>query len=114
MGRTVPNSLLWSVELHHPVDEPGRKTVAAAYPIHNLQLRRLARYLVELSHGTKQIVELPISKSQLASNLGTVSETLSRTLRKLSEDDLIKVAGKKVEILDFGRLEELAKKCKEG
>jgi len=50
----------------------------------------------------------------LASNLGTVSETLSRTLRKLSEDDLISVSGKKVEILDFDRLEELAEKCKEG
>lgn len=75
---------------------------------------RLARYLMVLSKGTKKVVELPISKSQLASNLGTVSETLSRTLRKLSEDDLITVAGKTVEILDFERLEELAEKSKEG
>lgn len=75
---------------------------------------RLARYLMELSRGTKPAVELPISKSQLASNLGTVSETLSRTLRKLSEDDLISVSGKTVEILDFDRLAELAEKCKEG
>ena len=75
---------------------------------------RLARYLMVLSKGIKESVELPISKSQLASNLGTVSETLSRTLRKLSEDDLISVSGKKVEILDFERLEELSEKCKEG
>ena len=75
---------------------------------------RLARYLMELSRGTKQTVELPISKSQLASNLGTVSETLSRTFRKLSEDELISVSGKKVEILDFNRLEQLSEKCKEG
>ncbi len=75
---------------------------------------RLARYLLELSQGQKLVVDLPISKSQLASNLGTVSETLSRTLRKLSEDDLIVVQGKKVEILDFARLESLAEKCKEG
>jgi CRP/FNR family transcriptional regulator len=75
---------------------------------------RLARYLMELSNGTKQKVELPISKTQLASNLGTVSETLSRTLRKLSDDDLIAVSGKTVEILDFERLEELSEKCKEG
>ena len=74
---------------------------------------RLARYLMVLSEGVKESLELPISKSQLASNLGTVSETLSRTLRKLSEDDLISVSGKKVEILDFDRLEELAEKCKE-
>lgn len=75
---------------------------------------RLAHYLMTLSGGTRQSVELPISKSQLASNLGTVSETLSRTFRKLSEDDLIAVSGKKVEILDFERLQELSEKCKEG
>lgn len=74
---------------------------------------RLASYLMDLSKGTKKMVELPISKSQLASNLGTVSETLSRTLRKLSDDDLITVSGKTFEILDFERLEELAEKCKE-
>ena len=75
---------------------------------------RLARYLIDLSRGRVQAFDLPISKSQLASNLGTVSETLSRTLRKLSEEDLIRVAGKSVRILDFDRLEELAEKCKEG
>ena len=75
---------------------------------------RLASYLLELSKGRRTSVELPISKSQLASNLGTVSETLSRTLRKLSDDDLIKVSGKRVEILDVDRLEELAERCKEG
>ena len=76
---------------------------------------RLARYLLELSSGGKKTtVTLPVSKSQLASNLGTVSETLSRTLRKLADDDLIKVNGKIFELLDMDRLEELASKCKEG
>ncbi|TLM69405.1 MAG: Crp/Fnr family transcriptional regulator [Deltaproteobacteria bacterium] len=75
---------------------------------------RLARYLLELAKGRRTTVELPISKSQLASNLGTVSETLSRTLRKLSDDDLIRVSGKRVEIVDVERLEELAERCKEG
>jgi CRP/FNR family transcriptional regulator len=75
---------------------------------------RLASYLLGLSKGKAGTVELPISKSQLASNLGTVSETLSRTLRKLADDDLIQVQGKRVEILDVERLEELAEKCKEG
>lgn len=75
---------------------------------------RLARYLLDLSKGRQASVELPISKSQLASNLGTVSETFSRTLRRLIDDDLIRVSGKRVEILDVARLEELAEKCKEG
>ncbi len=74
---------------------------------------RLARYLLNLSKGTKPVIELPISKSQLASNLGTVSETLSRSLRKMADDDLINVSGKTVKILDAERLEELAEKSKD-
>ena len=36
---------------------------------------RLARYLLNLAGDETDRVVLPISKSQLASNLGTVSET---------------------------------------
>ncbi|MCK5826339.1 MAG: Crp/Fnr family transcriptional regulator, partial [Desulfuromusa sp.] len=45
---------------------------------------RLARYLLSLDQSTSPSVSLPVSKTQLASNLGTTSETLSRTFRKLS------------------------------
>lgn len=75
---------------------------------------RLARYLLEVSAGKSGQVELPISKSQLASNLGTVSETLSRTFRKLADEELVQVDGKMFRILDVERLQELAEKCKEG
>jgi CRP/FNR family transcriptional regulator len=74
---------------------------------------RLARYLVELAGDERNVVDLPISKTQLASRLGTVSETLSRTLRKLSEDELIKVQGKTITILDHDRLEDLAESSRE-
>lgn len=73
---------------------------------------RLARYLLELA-GDETRVELPISKSQLASKLGTVSETLSRTLRKLSDEEIIAVRGKVIDILDCDRLEGLAEKYRE-
>lgn len=74
---------------------------------------RLARYLMEVSEGERENFELPISKSQLASHLGTVSETLSRTFRKLGDEDLIRVEGKMITIIDFERLDDLAEKCKE-
>lgn len=74
---------------------------------------RLARYLLELAGDEAETVELPISKSQLASNLGTVSETLSRTFRKLTDDAIIEVRGKMIDILDRDRLEDLAEKCRE-
>lgn len=74
---------------------------------------RLARYLLDLAGDEAGQVELPISKTQLASNLGTVSETLSRTFRKLSDDAIIEVRGKVIAILDRDRLEDLAEKYRE-
>jgi len=74
---------------------------------------RLARYLIEEAGDEGELVELPISKTQLASNLGTVSETLSRTFRKLADEAVIEVRGKVIAILDRDRLEDLAEKCRE-
>lgn len=74
---------------------------------------RLARYLLEVAGEEGARVELSISKSQLASNLGTVSETLSRTFRKLADDEMIEVRGKVIDILDRDRLERLAETFKE-
>ena len=74
---------------------------------------RLARYILSFSNETAASILLPVSKSQLASNLGTTSETLSRTFRKLSDDEVIRVQGKKIEILDSNRLFALAESYKE-
>lgn len=74
---------------------------------------RLAQYLLELGGDAKPQIDLPISKTQLASRLGTVSETLSRTFRKLSDEGIIRVSGKTIAILDVDRLIDLAEKCRE-
>lgn len=74
---------------------------------------RLARYLLDLAQGGELRVELPLSKSQLAVNLGTVSETLSRTFRKMVDDDLIRVQSRTIDILDAARLAALADRYKE-
>lgn len=74
---------------------------------------RLARYLFEIGAGERSQVILPFSKTQLASNLGTVSETLSRTFRKLTDEEMIRVQGKTIDILDADRLYDLAESCKD-
>lgn len=74
---------------------------------------RLARYLLDLAGDEEDVVALPIPKGQLASNLGTVSETLSRTFRKLSEEGVISVKGKEIAIEDRDRLEDLSESTKE-
>lgn len=77
-----------------------------ANQIENLSLKevpaRLADYLVYLSkeQGEKDVVELDISKGQLASLLGTIPETLSRIFAKMSEEGLIQVNGRHITLLD--------------
>lgn len=70
---------------------------------------RLARYLISVTSPSQASFSLPLSKSQLASTLGTTSETLSRTLRKLIDEEMIAVSGKEINILDTERLYELSK-----
>ena len=64
---------------------------------------RLASYLVDLSReqDTEEVVELNVSKTQLASLLGTIPETLSRIFLKMSEQQLIRVDGKRIRIRDL-------------
>ena len=82
--------------------------------IENLSLKdvsgRLATYLLLLSHqsANNRIVELAITKGQLAALMGTVPETLSRTLQKMSRDGLLIMDGPIITLLDRQRLQTLA------
>lgn len=72
---------------------------------------RLASYLLLLSQRGKgkSEVSLDISKSQLASLLGTIPETLSRILAKLTREGLIQLVGQRqIRLIDRRGLEELA------
>ena len=81
--------------------------------VENLSLKevpgRLASYLILLSeeqHTTT--VHLPISKSQLASLLGTIPETLSRIFSKMTAQGYIDVQGAQISIVDQQALEDLS------
>jgi CRP/FNR family transcriptional regulator len=53
-------------------------------------------------------IKLNISKNDLASYLGTIIETLSRTLKKLQNEEVITVEGRTIIIKDPERLKELS------
>ncbi|NNF98886.1 MAG: Crp/Fnr family transcriptional regulator [Desulfobacteraceae bacterium] len=82
--------------------------------IENLSLKevpgRLASYLLFLisEQGREDVVTLPISKGQLASLLGTIPETLSRILTKMSAQQLIRVNGREIILSDLPGLQELS------
>jgi len=83
-----------------------------ATQIENLSLKevpgRLASYLCylmdEQQRQDKVILDIP--KGQLASLLGTSSETLSRIFNKMTEEGMIRVEGKTISILDVQGLKE--------
>jgi CRP/FNR family transcriptional regulator len=81
--------------------------------IEQLSLRevpaRLANVLLELPAraGTDTVV-LKQTKRELAGQIGTIPETLSRALKKLSASGLIEVNGPEITILDPDGLAELA------
>lgn len=95
------------------------------------RLRHLSRHIEEISlkdvtkrvagfilkeHKTQNIgttknineIRLNISKNDLASYLGTIIETLSRTLKKLQNEQVITVEGRTIIINDPDRLKELS------
>jgi CRP/FNR family transcriptional regulator len=86
--------------------------------VENLSLKevpgRLASYLLYLSNeqDSEFRVSLPVSKGQLASLLGTIPETLSRILAKMSGKQLIQVEGSDIHLRDLMGLEALAENGK--
>jgi CRP/FNR family transcriptional regulator len=70
---------------------------------------RLAAYLLYLTtkKGESSEIELSITKAQLASLLGTIPETLSRILGKMTAQGLIETDGRVIRILDRESLREL-------
>jgi CRP/FNR family transcriptional regulator len=75
---------------------------------------RVAKYLIDLSLKSAKEgknpkeVDLDLSKNQLASKLGTISETLSRTLTKMKAKGIIDVKKNKILILNQEALRESA------
>jgi CRP/FNR family transcriptional regulator len=80
--------------------------------------QRLATYLLKLSSSDTNdpynrskptnFVTLDLTKSQLASILGTIPATLSRAFYYLSSEGLIAMNGSQIELLDRDRLQELS------
>jgi CRP/FNR family transcriptional regulator len=76
---------------------------------------RLASYLLReaeaegASGDAQPSLTLPLAKGSLASYLGTVHETLSRTFARLIKEEIVEVEGPRVTILDVARLRRLVK-----
>lgn len=72
---------------------------------------RLASHMLLLSEnqGSRQRISLKISKTHLASLIGTAPETLSRAFARLSSDGILSAEGQDIVIIDRTALEAVAK-----
>lgn len=69
---------------------------------------RIVSMVGENETCSRPIVTLVEKKTVLASQLGTIPETLSRSFARLSKEKVIAIDGARIEILDLKRLRELA------
>ncbi len=94
------------------MDELSRRLEKAENRIEDISLssvtKRVANALLELS-GDKREILLPMTKGDLASQLGMTQETLSRKLTTLQEEGLILLKGqRKIIIEDKAKLGEIS------
>ena len=102
----------------HMLGQMARRLRAAVRQLDAVSLRdvqeRLARHLVEQvptapdDPDTPPTITLDIPKSVLAAELGTVPETLSRALRSLEEQDLIRSDPSEIALTDVRGLRRLS------
>ena len=75
---------------------------------------RLAEYILQeiKNSGTEKLpepfIKLTVSKTAIAGYLGTITETLSRALKKLQDEKIIRVQGKKIFVGNYKKLKTLA------
>jgi CRP-like cAMP-binding protein len=69
---------------------------------------RVADYLNQQVREDRREFELTMSKGVLASLLSVTPETFSRILKQFTSKSIIKVSGRRVEVLDKAALEEAA------
>lgn len=71
---------------------------------------RIANMIVEFceSFGTKKgseiLIQVPLTREEMANYIGVTRETISRKLRVLEEDGVLHVKGKKITVKDYDEL----------
>jgi CRP/FNR family transcriptional regulator len=117
----IPGALMESTALKEPklllniIQILSRRLKDSMTLIESLALKeipgRLASFLLHSlaqSHGETDRLELAITQRELAKILGATPEALSRALRKLADDGILRASGRTLRILDRGALGDLA------
>lgn len=72
---------------------------------------RIAAYLLQMAPDDCNTYDLPVAKHVLASRLSVKPETLSRIIKQLSGNGIIKVTGSTIKIINMDELKNIANVC---
>ena len=90
----------------------ANRQITFAESIENLAFRsvtsRLARYILTLEKESDTEGAISVIKRQIATSIGTISETLSRSLKALADAKVIEVRTQEIIIINRKKLQELA------
>lgn len=81
----------------------------------NEVMNRFAYYIIDemkkagTDNSPRPYLKLYISKKNIASYIGTITETLSRILKKMQDEKIIHVEGKTIFVINFPKLKSLVK-----
>ena len=89
----------------------AKKCIILNKRIETLELRtvrqRLAQYILsEIQGQQSDVFVLNKKKVELARFIGTISETLSRNLKQMQDDNLIEVRGRTIRVIDISKLKQ--------
>jgi CRP/FNR family transcriptional regulator len=94
------------------IKDLSQRILHLANLVEDLSLRtvegRLARYLLSLADDDTIVRQTWATQAEMASRLGTVPDVLHRILRSLSDEGIIKVGRRRIDILDRAALEARA------
>ena len=90
--------------LNQKIEDLSLREVAARLSRHLLS--RALEHSGDVANGS--IFQLETTKSALAARLGTISETLSRTFKKLQQHGIVAVDRNRVTLLDCSKLQQVA------
>lgn len=102
---------LFSMNLMERLGEVSNKIILESLEIRKRNTHgKVAHILLKFSKGIYQnlVFDLPVSRREIAENIGMTTEGVIRTLSEFRKEKLIRINGREIEILDAGALERIS------
>jgi CRP/FNR family transcriptional regulator len=101
---------MFALSLAEKINKASDKIIMTMLEVKQRRLLgRIAYMLLYFSRAIykSHVFELPVSRKEIGEFIGMTTENVIRTLSDFRKDNIIKINGKTIEIIDFERLERI-------